>query len=205
MRTLTLTVNMRVLRAGADSDRLRDFCVWQMFVGDGTEDEVPAIDGSRHFIKIPSAHCIPSGDIGELISRIHTLPLSLSDMGNAAILAPRNDIVRQVNATLMEHVHGAGFSSFSVDETEDPNDAVVFTTEFLHSLTPAGMAAHEVVLKVSAPYILLRTINPTLGLFNGTRSKLLHATPRVFRVRIFSGPHRDYRLRSAYVDKQQRR
>ncbi|CAM9962438.1 unnamed protein product, partial [Sphacelaria rigidula] len=191
VRTLTLTVNMRVLRAGADSARLRDFCAWQMGIGDGTEEEVPDMDDSRHLIKIPSAHCVPSGDIGNLISRIHTLPLSLSDMGNAAILAPRNNIVRQVNATLMEHVQVAGFSRFSFEETEDATDAMVYTPEFLPSLTPAGMAAHEVVLKVTAPYILLRTINPTLGLFNGTRFEVLHATPRVLRVRISAGPHRD--------------
>ena len=192
VRTLTLTENMRVLRAGPRSDRLRSFCAWQMRIGDGAEENVPAVDDSRSLIKIPPAHCVPSGKIGDLISRIHSFPLSLADMGNAVILAPRNDIVRDVNNILMEHVHTAGgFSSFSVDEAENSTDAVIYTTEFLHSLTPAGMAAHEVVLKISAPYILLRTINPALGLFNGTRFELLHATRRVLRVRISAGPHKD--------------
>lgn len=81
VRILTLTVDIRVLCTRAESDRLRDVCAWQIRVGNETEEKVPATDDSRHLLRIPSAHCVPFGDAGKLVSRIGTLPLSLPNFG----------------------------------------------------------------------------------------------------------------------------
>lgn len=93
VRTITLTVSMCVLRTGPGSDQLRSFCSLQIRIGDGAEENVRAVDDGRCMIEIPPAHCVPSGEIGELISRIHSLSLPLADVGNAAIFAHRNDMV----------------------------------------------------------------------------------------------------------------
>lgn len=72
-----------------------------------------------------------------------------------------------MNAIIVKCVEMWGSSSFGVDEAGDGTDAVIYTPEFIHSFTHAGMATHEVVLKVSAPYILLRTINPASAFSRG--------------------------------------
>lgn len=41
--------------------------------------------------------------------------------------------------------------------------------DFLNSLTPNGLPPHELFLKPNCPIILLRNIDPTKGLCNGTR------------------------------------
>ena len=188
--TLTLSMNMRVLTQDIDNRRLQQFCAWQMRIGDGEEQQQPTTDPTRTIISIPPSYVVSSGRLHDLLFTLHSLPLRPENLRNSAILAPRNDIVRQVNDALMEHVRLPPVSSFSVDEptNTNTNSTSLYTPEFLHSLTPSGMAAHEVVLKLTAPYILLRTINPAIGLFNGTRFEILHATPRLLRVRISAGP-----------------
>nr|GEV08517.1 ATP-dependent DNA helicase RRM3-like isoform X1 [Tanacetum cinerariifolium] len=55
----------------------------------------------------------------------------------------------------------------SFDETLDPNEQTQYE-DFL-SLAPNGLPPHRLVLKRNAPNILLRNLNPTEGLCNGTR------------------------------------
>lgn len=56
----------------------------------------------------------------------------------------------------------------SFDETADPNQQGLYI-DFLNSVSPSGMPAHRLVLKENCPIMLLRNINPSTGLCNGTR------------------------------------
>lgn len=56
----------------------------------------------------------------------------------------------------------------SIDETANKIDQGLYVN-FLHSLTPNGMPPHKLVLKKNCPIMLLRNINPSKGLCNGTR------------------------------------
>ena len=51
------------------------------------------------------------------------------------------------------------------------------------------MPTHRVVLKIGAPFMLLRTINPSTGLFNGTRCLLIAGSQWVLHVEIATGPN----------------
>jgi hypothetical protein len=50
---------------------------------------------------------------------------------------------------------------------DDPHNH--YPSEFLNTLTPNGLPPHMLKLKIGCPVILLRNIDPTGGLCNGTR------------------------------------
>ncbi|KAF1882166.1 hypothetical protein Lal_00038810 [Lupinus albus] len=62
-------------------------------------------------------------------------------------------------------------SSDSIDRSES-NDIETLqglTTEFLNSLGTSGLPNHKIKLKVGTPIMLLRNLDQTEGLCNGTR------------------------------------
>lgn len=44
-----------------------------------------------------------------------------------------------------------------------------YSTEFLNTLRPSGMPPHRIGLKLGMPFILLRNMDGSIGLVNGTR------------------------------------
>lgn len=65
----------------------------------------------------------------------------------------------------MQHEARVYYSNDSVECA----DGTMYPIEFLNSLRLSGMPAHKLVLKVGAPIILLRNLQPSGGLCNGTR------------------------------------
>ena len=57
----------------------------------------------------------------------------------------------------------------SIDTVEDDETACLYPTEFLNSISMGGLPPHNLELKKGAPIMLLRNINPSAGLANGTR------------------------------------
>jgi PIF1 helicase. len=59
----------------------------------------------------------------------------------------------------------------SADSTSSEElDTCMFPAEFLNSLNPSGLPPHVLTLKVGIPIILLRSIVPKAGLYNGKGS-----------------------------------
>ncbi|KAL5568508.1 hypothetical protein UlMin_025083 [Ulmus minor] len=88
-------------------------------------------------------------------------------MVNRAILTPKNDYVDEINNILINQFPGNPVTYYSFDETRDKNEQC-FQEDFLNTLTPNGIPPHELVLKRNCPIILLRNLNPSEGLCNGT-------------------------------------
>ena len=59
----------------------------------------------------------------------------------------------------------------------------------MNSLAPSGLPSHELVLKLNCPTILLRYIDPTKGLCNGTRLTCYAFQPNVIDAEIDVGDH----------------
>ena len=80
-------------------------------------------------------------------------------------------------------------SSDAVDKSEsiDSFHFQSITTEFLNSLTTSGLASHSITLKIGCPIMLLRNLDQSHGLCNGTRLIVTKLAKHVIAAEIISG------------------
>ena len=90
-------------------------------------------------------------------------------MDGRAILAPANKKVDSINNLISDSFPGQPVVLTSSDEVINPDDLQRYNTEYLNTLTPSGMPSHRLFLKEGMPLMLLRNLNPKMGLCNGTR------------------------------------
>lgn len=194
---LTLTKNMRLLSSASESDieERKLFSDWVLRVGDGTIGEINDVDIS---VVIPSDLLIPSS--GNPIASIvdSTYPNLLGNIGKAeyfqskAILAPKNTIVEQVNDYVLDLIPGEEKIYLSYDTPYHKNidgDVVddIHTPEFLNTIVASGLPNHRLRLKVGASVMLLRNMDQSLGLCNGTRLIITKMGKFVLEGRVISG------------------
>ncbi|XP_022004511.1 ATP-dependent DNA helicase PIF1-like [Helianthus annuus] len=80
-------------------------------------------------------------------------------------------------------------SSDSLSEFEQQTDLnmALFPPDVLNKLHLSGLPNHKLVLKVGAPVMLLRNIDQTNGLCNGTRLQVTKLGKRVIEAKIITG------------------
>ncbi|XP_049342917.1 uncharacterized protein LOC125807240 [Solanum verrucosum] len=103
-----------------------------------------------------------------------------------AILASRNDHVDKLNDKLIAMFPGESkiFNSFDLAEDDTNN---YYQEEYLYTLTPIGLPPHRLELKENAPIMLLRNLDPSSGLCNGTRMICRGFSQNVMQAEISSG------------------
>ncbi|KAL0553769.1 hypothetical protein IC582_007673 [Cucumis melo] len=87
---------------------------------------------------------------------------------NRAILATTNAHVDSLNEEMIKLFPGESTTFISFDQTIDDTNSY-YQEEFLNSLLPNGIPQHKLILKVNCPIMLLRNLDPSNGLCNGTR------------------------------------
>ena len=90
-------------------------------------------------------------------------------MKGRAILAPTNSQVNEINNLMSDMLPGAPVVLSSSDSLINPNDFQRFNIEYLNTLSPNGLPNHRLFLKQGMPLMLMRNLNPKMGLCNGTR------------------------------------
>ncbi|KAG7980350.1 hypothetical protein I3843_05G178700 [Carya illinoinensis] len=118
---------------------------------------------------------------------------NLIEMTNRAILTPKNHSVDEINAIIIEKFPGDMVRYYSFDETIDTSEQGVME-DFLNTLTPNGLPPHELLLKKNCPIMLLRNINPSEGLCNGTRLICCNFNRNVIDAKISVGHHKGKRV-----------
>ncbi|KAL5580950.1 hypothetical protein UlMin_013392 [Ulmus minor] len=106
--------------------------------------------------------------INIVFPNLHDYIEKLDCMINRVILTPKNEHVDQINNILIECFPGDTFKYFSFDKVLDITQQGM-QEDFLNTLTPNGIPPHELILKPNYLVMLLRNINPSEGLCNGTR------------------------------------
>ena len=153
-----LHTNMRVHLHGDEA--AGEFAGQLLAIGDG---KYP-IDTSPDIFQLPENIGTFACTIDELVSKVYPDLLSnfrnMTWLSERCILAPLNETTRTINVTLVAQLPGESVEYRSLDSVLDESQAVHFPIEFLNSLEVSGFPSHVLSLKISAPIIILRSIDP---------------------------------------------
>ncbi|XP_019190593.1 PREDICTED: uncharacterized protein LOC109185050 [Ipomoea nil] len=178
-KVLRLTKNLRLssVPIGGNRQALEEFANWIANIGDG---KLGGRNDGFAEVEIPKHMLLSSG--GDDIKTIVHSTFPMFANGNTdpehligrAILAPTLDVVNAVNDYMTE-LHNAErrsyYSSDAVCKADGDNGIFgdVHTPEFLNSIRISGLPNHTLTLKIGSPVMLMRNIDHSLGLCNGTR------------------------------------
>ena len=77
--------------------------------------------------------------------------------------------VDEINNIITDSFPGMPKVLCSSDDLSNPDDLQRYNTEYLNTLSPSGLPVHRLFLKEGMPLMLMRNLNPKMGLCNGTR------------------------------------
>ncbi|KAL5713608.1 DNA helicase [Ranunculus cassubicifolius] len=181
MQIISLSQNMRALHDP-------DFSQFLLRIGNGTEPSF-----ANNAIRLPEDMVLlweNENSLEFLISEVFPdLSLNAANpdyMINRAVLTTTNDHVDKINNMILAHFPGETHSYFSFDTVEnDPQG--IYQLEFLNSITQGSLPPHKLDLKIGAPIILTRNVNPRDGLCNGTRLLCSRFYPNLIEAEIVTG------------------
>jgi hypothetical protein len=177
VRRFRLSINMRVQQAQVDNDeqlavRLQNFAEFLLRVSNGSERTYRA----NSWIRIPDEISFLSTSVRDLSQWVfgNLTAAELDTRGfdwlsTRAILTPKNTHVRMINDVLLDDFSGVETVYLSSDTVSDENDAMTYPVEFLNTIDSGGLPDHRLKLKIGCPIMLLRNLDPSNGLCNGTR------------------------------------
>ncbi|XP_071689019.1 uncharacterized protein [Rutidosis leptorrhynchoides] len=161
---------------------------------------VPDGDDPRdaRWIHIPEKFSIPDDEDGlsKLISFIYPVESlqnpTASELQQKAIVCPKNDVADSINNIIVEMVSGP-VTTYSSYDTATPHgngggeSEMLNPAEYLNTLNYPGLPPHSLSVKAGVPAILLRNINVTGGLCNGTRMIIAQLLSKLIEVEIITG------------------
>ncbi|XP_070018011.1 uncharacterized protein [Nicotiana sylvestris] len=194
---LKLTKNMRLQgnEIGTHLDELRVFSDWILAIGDGIVGT--SVDGNEK-VQIPDDLLIkqsidPTSAIVE--STYPNFNSRCNDIGylqQRAILTPTLDMVESINEymiSLNESSEKSYLSSDTICNSDSTYSALghIHTPEFLNTIKYSGVPNHALTLKVGIPVMLLRNIDQSAGLCNGTRLIITKLENQVIEAKVLAG------------------
>ncbi|XP_057739984.1 uncharacterized protein LOC130957110 [Arachis stenosperma] len=108
------------------------------------------------------------------------------------ILAPTLDIVEKINNHLMVIIPGGeklylSLDSIRMDEGNIESQLDLYGPELLNSINYSGLPPHKLILKVGVSVMLLRNIDRSSGLYNGTRLQVRKLENHVIECEVLTG------------------
>lgn len=191
---------MRLLRNShtlTPEERMKaeQFADWLLRVGEGLTD-----GNDTGLLCLPEECCIsPNSEssIDQLIDAIYPNVSSLSSLEDIrceyfkerAILSPRNASVDELNEKVLNRLSEEEKTFLSADKASDESGRNIdnLPIEYLNSIVLAGFPLHKTILKIGAPILLLRNLDPANGLCNGTRLLITRMGGRVIEGKILTG------------------
>ena len=178
---LTLSKNMRIINDPSFADFL-------MSIGNGKTPWYPIV--GKQFIKLPEEMVLEGDNVQDLIEHVFGTNFADQDrLQNSVILTPTNFDAEVVNELISNQIEEDSKIYKAIDELENPESLVHFPLEFLEKETPSGMPPHHLSLKIGIPVILLRNIDVSSGLCNGTRMIIKQLHENFIECLLLSGSH----------------
>lgn len=174
---------MRLRQSNISNEEYEDllsFNNWILAIGNGVYNNNDNFSSDSTLIEIPKEFLIETTEdkIQALVQFTYPdLQTKYNDpdyIKKRAILATTNDVVDEINdyiISLLPTVEREYYSADSISKcTDAPNDAnILYPIEYLNTLNANNFPSHRLKLKIGTPIMLLRNLNQSLGLCNGTR------------------------------------
>ncbi|XP_057418962.1 uncharacterized protein LOC130713189 [Lotus japonicus] len=188
---------MRLLQGSSCSSAsdIAEFSEWLLTIGDGKVGQ--PVNGESE-IQIPDEILIKNSETGfeDLVN--YTYPDLLRNMSNSeyfrerSILAPTIELVGKVNDTCCLGVSTEEREYLSSDSIykEDGNvesELDAFSPEVLNAMNCSGLPPRKLSLKIGVPVILMRNIDQSNGLCNGTRLTVKRFGDHVIQCTVLTG------------------
>ncbi|GKD98865.1 ATP-dependent DNA helicase PIF1-like protein [Tanacetum coccineum] len=155
------------------------------------EDEPTCIEIPEDFI-INAAESPIEQIVNETFPNFTTKKSDGTYLKERAILTPRNNDADAINAYMFSKFPGPTITYNNADEVCKASTDVLekqhlYPTEFLNTLNFPGMPTHALNLKKELPIMLLRNVNLSQGLCNGTHLIITDLGQFVIRAQILTG------------------
>jgi ATP-dependent DNA helicase PIF1 len=196
-RVLTLNQNMRLQTSSnpEENQEIAKFAQWILDIGDG---KVGVAEDGEYTVEIPqdlliNSHSNPIGDIiDEIYPKLLDNIFTPGFFQNRAILAPTLEVVEKINDYVLALFPGDSKEYLSCDSIAKCDDDVGvdcrwITTEFLNEIKCSGLPNHKLNLKIGVVIMLMRNINVSSGLCNGTRLIVNYMGTNVIGAQIVTG------------------
>lgn len=144
------------MRANPEEKKFSDFLIQ---IGNG---EYPSINGEPEgTIELPSSIVVQKDIVSEIYGEAIFSPDDVRRFYETAILSPKNEHCDYINSKVIDLLPGKEKVYFSVNHliTENENEILQFSSEFLNSLELSGLPPHNLKLKNGAIVMLLRNMN----------------------------------------------
>jgi ATP-dependent DNA helicase PIF1 len=177
------------------------FIKWTLDIGEGKiEASTKNGESEPSWIIIPSDFLLMPEGNNLFILVQSTYPNNSENYNDSkylkarAILTPTNDMVDSINEYIVSIIPGDTKEYRSCDtiikgpNTNDEYD-LLYPVEFLNSLHGNNFPQHLLVLKKGVPIMLLRNLNQSEGLCNGTRLIITLLGDLVLEAKIITGIH----------------
>jgi len=179
-KIFSLTENIRVL------PQEREFAQFLLDLGNGT------LNDQSNNVQIPK-RCIVNADSDIVKDTYENIIMHkrYKTIVNHVILSARNVNVDEINEkviNLLDETTERIYTSVDTLETVDNEDIhEVIMTEYLNSLNPTCLPPHELRLRQYTVVMLIRNLNISEGLCNGTRLLVLDLCNNLLRCEILTG------------------
>lgn len=124
--------------------------------------------------------------IEELIDVVFGSLMDPNKFSSCAILAAKNDDVNRINDVAVDKWDGEQRVYYSTDSALHSEFQHLYPVEFLNSLCYGGLPPHKLTLKAGIIIMLLRNLDKTNGLCNGTRLRILRLHERFISAEILT-------------------
>lgn len=179
MATLQILFAEKNMRVGPEQT---EFAKYLLKIGNG---ELPLNDMGE--IELPE-DILSNGNLVDEVFGNCLVNENYEEMKDRAIFAPLNKDVSKINAEIIEHLAGDYKVYKSYDLVKDqPEGGLQFPPEFLNSVDIADLPPHELKLKKNTIIMLLRNLDISEGLCNGTRLIVTELCNNIIKAKIITG------------------